>query len=58
MPIAKSKAILGRAREILKEESLALDWTLKALGEGFVRAVDLMLRSKGKVVVTGARSGR
>lgn len=45
--------ILKEAREILDKEAQALENSARALDDGFVRAVRLIQRSKGKVVVTG-----
>ncbi|GAF80602.1 unnamed protein product, partial [marine sediment metagenome] len=45
--------ILKAAREILDKEILALKNSRRALGDGFVKAVRMIHRCKGKVVVTG-----
>jgi arabinose-5-phosphate isomerase len=45
--------ILEAAREILRKEVQALENSMKGLDDGFVRAVRMIRRSKGKVVVTG-----
>jgi arabinose-5-phosphate isomerase len=47
------KNILEEARAILRKELAALENTTNALDEGFVRAVRLIQRAKGKLVVTG-----
>lgn len=47
------KTIVARAREILEEEREALDRTLAAIDENFSRAIELLVRCKGKIVVTG-----
>ncbi len=44
---------VARAREILEEERLAIELTLGGLDKRFDRAVELILRARGKVVVTG-----
>lgn len=48
-----SRDILNQARRILEEEHQALALTRKALDGRFARAVELIARCKGKVVVTG-----
>jgi arabinose-5-phosphate isomerase len=45
--------IMKEARQILRKELQALENTMHALDESFVRAVRLIQRSKGKVVVMG-----
>lgn len=48
-----SRTVLKRAREIIDDERQALELTLKAVGPDFARAVELLDRCKGKVVLTG-----
>lgn len=50
MPV---ESILEQAQSILRKEICALEKTCGCLDEGFVRAVELIRKSKGKVVVTG-----
>lgn len=45
--------VLDVARKAIHTEALALKHLEASLGEAFVRAVDIILASKGKVVVTG-----
>lgn len=45
--------VLDVARKAIHTEALALKHLEASLGEEFVRAVDIILASKGKVVVTG-----
>ena len=45
--------ILNEARAILGKEVQALENSMQSLDDGFIRAVRLIQRSKGKVVVTG-----
>ncbi len=49
----KDQEILKRAREILLTEKQGLEEVIKNLDESFVRAVELILNTKGRVVVTG-----
>lgn len=44
---------LGHARRVLAIESAAIDAVANRLDEAFVRAVDLMAATQGKIVVTG-----
>jgi arabinose-5-phosphate isomerase len=44
---------LKRARAVLEIEARGISSLIDRLGENFVRAVDLLYRCKGKVVVTG-----
>lgn len=54
-----SKAALETARRVIRVEREALDEISERLDEGFARAVDLILRCKGRVVVTGmGKSGQ
>lgn len=48
-----SRSVLIRARDILAEERRALDLTRDAIDARFAEAVELIGRSKGKVIVTG-----
>lgn len=48
-----TRSILKRAREIMGEEKEALALTLAATDARFARAVQLIERSRGKLVVTG-----
>lgn len=48
-----SSEILQRARDIIDEERGALELTRAALDARFVRAVELIARSRGKLIVTG-----
>ena len=45
--------VLDVARKAIHIETLALKHLEASLGEAFVRAVDIILESKGKVIVTG-----
>lgn len=45
--------VLDVARKAIHTEALALKHLEASLGEAFVRAVDIILESKGKVIVTG-----
>ncbi len=45
--------VLSVARKAIHTEALALKHLEASLGEDFVRAVDIILASKGKVIVTG-----
>lgn len=45
--------VLDVARKAIHTEALALKHLEASLGEDFVRAVDIILESKGKVIVTG-----
>ena len=45
--------VLDVARKAIHTETLALKHLEASLGEEFVRAVDIILASKGKVIVTG-----
>ena len=45
--------VLDVARKAIHTEALALKHLETSLGEDFVRAVDIILESKGKVIVTG-----
>lgn len=51
--IVKAAKILKRARDVLKIESSGILSVMERLDENFVRAVDLLRRCRGKVVVTG-----
>ncbi len=54
MPSRKSNPkILASARNILREEIRSVELTLAAVDARFVRATELILQSRGKVVVTG-----
>jgi arabinose-5-phosphate isomerase len=48
-----AKAILKRAREIIDDERQALELTMGAVDQDFVKAVALLERCRGKVVLTG-----
>ncbi len=48
-----TRGALKRAKEILGEEHRALQLTAENLDARFIRAVEIISRSKGKVVVTG-----
>jgi arabinose-5-phosphate isomerase len=52
-PAHGRETILNRAREIIDDERQALDLTMRAIDQRFVRAVELLERCKGKVVLTG-----
>ncbi|MEO6163985.1 MAG: SIS domain-containing protein, partial [Candidatus Binatia bacterium] len=47
------QTVLNRAAEVLRMEAQGLLSVIDHLDENFVRAVELMQRCKGKVVVTG-----
>lgn len=49
----ESKAILKKAREVLQVESEAIRSLSRKLDVHFSKAVDLILRCKGRVIVTG-----
>ncbi len=49
----KPRAMLDQAREVLRIEADAVARQIDAVDEAFVRAVDLILGCKGRVVVTG-----
>ncbi|HEY2773932.1 MAG TPA: KpsF/GutQ family sugar-phosphate isomerase [Candidatus Binatia bacterium] len=52
-------AAVETARRVIRIESEALDEIASRLDDGFARAVDLVLRCKGRVVVTGmGKSGQ
>jgi arabinose-5-phosphate isomerase len=54
-----SKAALETARRVMQIECEALQGSAERLDEGFAKAVDLILRCKGRVVVTGmGKSGQ
>lgn len=48
-----SRSILKRAREIIDDERQALELTMSAIDGEFVKAVGLLERCRGKVVLTG-----
>lgn len=48
-----SRSILKRAREIIDDERQALELTMRAIDGEFVKAVSLLERCRGKVVLTG-----
>ena len=45
--------ILETAKEVLEVEAKALTGLVSRLDENFVRAVDLLFRTKSRVIVTG-----
>ncbi|MBQ3260994.1 MAG: KpsF/GutQ family sugar-phosphate isomerase, partial [Alistipes sp.] len=45
--------VLEVARKAIHTEALALKHLEASLGEAFVRAVEIILASEGKVIVTG-----
>ncbi len=47
------KKSVRRAREVLRIEAEAVGALAERLDEGFLRAVDIILRCKGRVIVTG-----
>ncbi|MCD6548944.1 MAG: KpsF/GutQ family sugar-phosphate isomerase [Thermodesulfobacterium sp.] len=49
----KEKYLLKRAKEILKTEKEGLEEISKNLDSSFIKAVDLILNIKGRVVITG-----
>ncbi|MDF2954079.1 MAG: D-arabinose 5-phosphate isomerase GutQ [Thermodesulfobacterium sp.] len=49
----KEKYLLKRAKEILKTEEEGLEEISKNLDSSFIKAVDLILNIKGRVVITG-----
>src|SRR5512140_1767010 len=51
--VADAERFLELAREVLEIEAQAVRALRTRLGEAFLRAHDLMLRTKGRVVVTG-----
>ncbi|MBC7660261.1 MAG: KpsF/GutQ family sugar-phosphate isomerase [Chitinophagaceae bacterium] len=50
---ASSDAIIAWGRDVLEAESQSLAFTSRLLNEAFVTAVQTIIRSEGKVVVTG-----
>ena len=48
-----SEEILKIAREVIRREKLGLIRLEKAIGDEFVKAVELILKRKGRVIVTG-----
>lgn len=53
MTTTNKELILGLARRTLDTEARALEKMKSTLGEEFVRAVEIILQNKGKLVVTG-----
>lgn len=53
MTTTNKELILGLARQTLDTEARALEKMKSTLGEEFVRAVEIILQSRGKLVVTG-----
>jgi arabinose-5-phosphate isomerase len=51
--LAEAQAILQDARKVLEMESEAIQALTRKLGDGFVRAIQLLTNCGGKVVVTG-----
>jgi len=49
----KEKYLLKRAKEILKTEKEGLEEISKNLDSSFIKAVELILNIKGRVVITG-----
>jgi arabinose-5-phosphate isomerase len=45
--------VLARAREVIRGDRAALEAVESNLGEGFLRALDVLLHVQGKVLVTG-----
>ena len=45
--------VINRAKEVLRIEAEAIEALIDRIGEGFSRAVEMILKSKGRVVVTG-----
>ena len=59
MTADKRADILSLARKTIHTEALALKHLEQTLGDDFVCAVELILHSRGKLVVTGmGKSGR
>jgi arabinose-5-phosphate isomerase len=52
-PAVDSRRALALARDVLNTEARAIAALAERLGEGFVAAVELMLRCEGRVVVSG-----
>lgn len=48
-----NKSIIDIAKEVLKIEASAISSLIDRVGDNFERAVDIIYRSKGRVVVTG-----
>ena len=48
-----NKYILRKAKEVLKIEAEAVAGIKKGINEDFIKAVDLMLKCRGRVVITG-----
>ncbi|NPB06915.1 MAG: KpsF/GutQ family sugar-phosphate isomerase [Aquificae bacterium] len=53
MKKASAERILSKAREVIDKEIEALERLKEALGEDFLKAVELVLNCEGKVVLTG-----
>lgn len=49
----KKDEIISRAREVLKLESEGISRIVDLIGNDFIKAVDLILNTKGKIVVSG-----
>ena len=49
----KKDKIISRAREVLKLESEGISRIVDLIGNDFIKAVDLILNTKGKIVVSG-----
>ena len=45
--------VLKKAREVLKIEAKAIEALAKRIDNNFVRAVDVIMKCKGRVIVTG-----
>ncbi|MEO0306235.1 MAG: KpsF/GutQ family sugar-phosphate isomerase, partial [candidate division WOR-3 bacterium] len=45
--------IISRAREVLKLEAKGIEKIVNLIGEEFVKAVELILNTKGKLIVSG-----
>lgn len=51
--ISKQQAVIHRAREVLKIEAQSILNLVKKIDGNFSRAVDLIFRCKGRVIITG-----
>ena len=53
MKTSRSKEIISWAREVLETEKKGIDRLSKNLNNNFLKAVDIIVHCKGRVVVTG-----
>ena len=51
--MSTDKAVLKKAKEVLKIEALAVSGLVRKLDRRFVKAVEMLYRCKGRVIVTG-----